>query len=179
MRRDLILFLLCIGLVMANVVLLTRETRSNAALRHELRRVLAAVEQRNCPETGRGISITGQDSEVLRAEARRAFSSVCADAEKSHARAPADAGGPMTQDHAALHLQDGAPRPEALKASEEGNKLVDQALVRRKWTAEDALNLRQWLHQMAPPARRDIISRLIRSTNEGKIQLTDPRGHFF
>jgi hypothetical protein len=69
-----------------------------------------------------------------------------------------------------------APGPEAIQAFDDANRLLDGALARRTWNDQDREALNRLAFALDPQSRDEIMHRLARSVNEGKLNVT---GHVF
>lgn len=90
----------------------------------------------------------------------------------------------LTALHAELRPEAPAARPEpppspaSISSGQEGHGLIDVALSRGRWDETDAERLRLLLPEMADAQRMEVMLRLNRAANEGRLRL-ETRGPLF
>jgi hypothetical protein len=167
MRRDAIWLLASMCLVGAFAWWMTR---SNSAVERSLARLMTAVEQSGPAEPHSGTCVASVDPRLLRAEIERAVEQVVAQ-RPSLGQAKTAAPPPPEPDP--------GPTPEQIKAFDAATGVLNQALTRRTWTAQDVQQIRPLMIDMDPDNRQEIMRRVVRSVNEGKLQVTGRIGELF
>jgi hypothetical protein len=168
MRRDATWFLLSTSVIAGSAWWVAR---SNAAVELAIGRLTSAVVEQSGPrepmQTACAVTL---DPRVLRSEVQRALSGV-----RLNGEAPARAG----TEPAALAEPEPGPTPEQVKAFDTATEMIDRALSRKTWSAEDVEQIRPIMIQLDPSSREEIMLRVVRSLNEGKLQATGRLGELF
>ena len=170
MQKTVVALLVLLALAAVNSVQLIRVSRSNATVERSVRQLIARIEEHEA---------TTQEDPKLRA---RLWDAAAAGASRADARAECPPGclafsgqaNPKDSRDAtkprASEAEKATPRPEAVRAFEEGTKLIDQGLARGAWTRENVFQMKRWINDMESKDREEIIRRLIASVNEGKLR---------
>jgi hypothetical protein len=170
LQKTVVALLVLLALVVANFVQLFRVSRSNAAVERSIRQLTARIEERE---------VAAQEYPKLR---ERLLDAAAAGASRADARAECPPGclalnGPAdprdsrdAKTPRASEAEKAPPRPEAVKAFEEGTRLIDQGLARGAWTRENVYQMKRWMSDMDNKDREEIIRRLIGSVNAGKLR---------
>jgi len=70
-------------------------------------------------------------------------------------------------------------RDESIKAFDDANRLVDDALARHTWSQRDVEALRGMMPVLDPQARRDVLQRIAQAVNAQQIAVTGERHTLF
>ena len=63
------------------------------------------------------------------------------------------------------------PRPQSARALADGHSVIAEALARRRWSSQDAIELRHLLPQLDPDARTELFAQLFPAINDGRLEL--------
>jgi hypothetical protein len=153
-------------------------SHNGAALKQletKLDRMLASSESAARPAAA-GNCVVSVDSRVLRDSVRSAVAEVCSGPNAAILAAQVEASPKLEEGSESDKVE---PSPEMLQSYDAANGLVERALTARTWTSEDVEKLRPLMAELDDDSREEIVLRVVRSFNEGKLEFTGRPGEMF
>src|SRR4051812_18479917 len=145
------------------------QARANARLERELGQLVTRLDHAREPISAPAQCVATLDPALLRREVSRALTGLCP---SSVAQTPSLA--PAVPSPATAAPQDQAPAnavksDASIKAFDDANRLVDDAVARHTWGQRDVEALRGMMPVLDAQARRDVLQRIAQAVNAQQI----------
>jgi len=155
------------------------QARANARLERELGQLVTRLDHAREPTSAPAQCVASLDPTLLRQEVSRALTGLCpSSVAQPRAIAPA-VPSPATANAEDQSPANAVKSDESIKAFDDANRLVDDALARHTWSQRDVEALRGMMPVLDAQARRDVLQRLAQAVNAQQIAVTGDSHKFF
>jgi len=155
------------------------QARANAQVERRLEQLISRLDHAEGQKSSPPRCVASLDSALLRQEVSRALSGACPGAiaqlpTAAPAIPPPAASGTRDQPEANVVRSDAT-----IKAFDDANKLIDDAIGRHAWRPEDVQALRDAMPALAAQDRSDVVRRLVQAVNDQKLTVTGEHHSLF